>query len=729
MYITLLITEEEYAQKLAEASGKPEELQIMNDFAWSIRRSYPLRSLEIGKTVCDLALEWQDDVALAYGYENTGAAYYLLSMYQDSLTDLMHARSMFSELKLEEAEATVIRTIGNIYHSINENDKAIEEYNIALEISKRLNDPVSVAYNMGNIGYVLKKKGELKESKQYMVRAINAMLKEDDDIGLSDAFNILGAVHLEEGAVESAYKEFMKAYYIASKVNHVRGMATSKMYMGSYYSAKDQKDEAIDEYQKALDYASSMGEKLLIGEIHMHLSEVYEKFNQPVKALSFFKEYERIKTQIFEGVKQHEISATISNEKLKQSQKEKEEILRRSDELKRAYQEIEDKNHELEKLSIVANKINEAVVIADKNGEIEFFNDSFIRSSGHTPEEFYVEYAGRLNLQSFAEEEKINAIIEKFKTVDAPVHYDSYHTTKSGSIKWTSASFSPVYKEGGLNKIVVVYSDITDRKEFSDRLKKSNKNIIDSLNYAKTIQEAVLPNKMRFVEAFEDHFILYQPKDIVSGDFYWLDKRGPYTIFAVVDCTGHGVPGGFMSMMGNDYLTQIVTDNQISSPADALKVLNKRIQIALKQTGDGDSKDGMDMAICAVNMETLDLEYAGANNPLYIVRDKSLIVLEATRESIGGGSRTINKEFNLERFKLEKGDQLYLFTDGYIDQFGGPKSSTGGKKFGYRRFKELIVEISDLPMKGQKTLLSEHYKQWRSNIEQLDDICILGAKF
>lgn len=729
MYITLLITEKEYAQNLAKASDKSDELRVMNDFAWNIRRSYPLRSLELGKAVCDLALECQDDIALAYGYENTGTAYYLLSMYQDSLTDLMYARGMFSELKLENSEATVIRTIGNIYHSINENDKAIKEYHIALEISKRLDDQVSVAYNMGNIGYVLKKKGQLKESKQYMVKAINAMLKEDDDIGLSDAFNILGAVHLEEGAVESAYKEFMKAYYIASKVNHVRGMATSKMYMGSYYLAKQQKEKALDEYQKALDYANSMGEKLLIGEIHMHMAEVYEQFNQPVKALAFFKEYERIKSQIFEGVKQHEISATISNEKLKQSQKEKEEILRRSDELKRAYQEIEDKNHELEKLSIVANKINESVVIADKNGDIEFFNDSFIHSSGYTAEEFYIEYTGRLNLQSVADSEKVTAIIEKFKTSDKPVQYDSSHQTKSGITKWTSGSFSPVYKNDELVKIVVVYTDITKRKEFSDRLKQSNKNIIDSLNYAKTIQEAVLPNKMRFLEAFEDHFILYQPKDIVSGDFYWLDKRGDYVIFAVVDCTGHGVPGGFMSMMGNGYLTQIVTNNQISSPADALKLLNRRIQIALKQTGDGDSKDGMDMALCVVNNKTLELEYAGANNAAYVIRNKELIILEPTRESIGGGSRTTDKEFRLEKFKLEKGDQLYLFTDGFIDQFGGPKSENGGKKLGYRRFKELIIEVSVLPMAEQKIRLANYFNEWRNNINQIDDICIFGAKF
>lgn len=725
MYIGYVISEEEYSQRLAETESVEQRLNVMNKYAWDIRRSYPLRSLEIGKAVKEIALEQHDDKALAFGYSNTGTAYYLLSMYQDSLTELMIARSMFSELKMETELSNVIRTIGNIFHSINENDKAIEEYRLALEIVERTGDRIGKAYNLGNIGYVLQKKGELKESKHYMVKAINMMLKEEDDVGLSDALNILGNIHLREGAIESAYKEFLKAYYIASKANHVRGMANAKMHMGSYYLAKDSKDEAIQEYEKALNYANTMGEKMLIAEIQLQLSRLFEKFKDTEKALEYYKDYERIKTQIFEGVKQNEISATISNEKLKQSQREKEEILRRAEELKEAYRQIEEKNRELEKLSMVASKMNEAVLIADANGKIEYINYGFIRNSGYDQDEFYQKYGDVLTLQQMSSQKRIDEIVRGFQTNPEVVQYDSSHIRKDGTIMWTSGSLSPVYKDNKLHKIVVVYTDITQRKGYADRLKRTNRNIVDSLNYARTIQEAILPNKMRFVESFEDYFVLYQPRDIVSGDFYWLDTRGSHLIFSVVDCTGHGVPGGFMSMMGNDYITQIITDNQVNSPAEALSLLNRRIQIALKQTEDSESRDGMDLALCAVDTHSLQMEYAGANNPVYIIRKGRIIILEPTKESIAGGGRTTDKTFELQLFQLQKGDQVYLFSDGYMDQFGGDRR----KKMGYKRFRELLLKNSTLPMEKQKQKLIKFFNQWRGDIKQIDDICILGLRF
>ncbi len=713
---------------MEQARTVEDRLKIINRYAWEIRRSYPLRSLELGKTARELSLDLGDKVELANSYENTGTAYYLLSMYQDALTDLMIARNMFSELGCEPEEADVIRTIGNIFHSINENDRAIDEYYVSLEIAERIGDQLKKAYTLGNIGYVLKKKGELTSSKKHMVKAINIMLRLDDDPGLSDAFNILGTIHLEEGAVESAYKEFLKAYFIASKCNHVRGMANAKMNMGSYFLAKKSKEEALDEYAKALDYASKMGEKLLIAEIYKHLSDVYETFDEPQKALNYFKDYERLKAQIFEGVKQHEISAAISDDKLKQAQKEKEHILQRSKDLEAAYKQIEEKNRELEKLSMVASKMNEAVLIADSSGKIEFMNEGFLRNSGYSKSEFVDLFEGDLTLQKLSSKEDIDRIVEEFKTSKDVVQYDSYHHKKDGSVMWTSGSLSPVYKNGKLHRIVVVYSDITQRKGYADRLKKTNKNIVDSLNYARTIQEAVLPDQNRFAETFADHFVLFQPRDIVSGDFYWLDRRKDHVIFAVVDCTGHGVPGGFMSMMGNDYLTQIVTDSDVNSPAEALGLLNDKIQKALRQTDDSDSKDGMDMALCALNLRTLEMEYAGANNPVYIIRNGEIIELEPTRESIAGGRPITNKTFDLRKFQLKENDRLYLFTDGYADQFGGPSHKTGGKKMGYRGFKEVLLTNHELPMAEQKKKLVKHFNQWRRDMKQIDDVCIIGVR-
>ncbi len=240
-------------------------------------------------------------------------------------------------------------------------------------------------------------------------------------------------------------------------------------------------------------------------------------------------------------------------------------------------------------------------------------------------------------------------------------------------------------------------------------IEEKSKDIRDSINYAQRIQYAVLPAFEKIDKTLKEYFVLFRPKDIVSGDFYWFDTIQSVSadnetpqetvVIAAVDCTGHGVPGALMSIIGSTILNRSTINTNTYSPAEALGFLNKEISKTLNSI-----KDGMDISLCAINFERMELQYAGANNPLYIVRKKQFIEVKADKKAIGADTENPEmKTFTNHTIKLEKGDMIYLFTDGYADQFGGPK----GKKFKYKQFQDLLLEINDNSIAEQKEKLND----------------------
>ncbi len=273
-----------------------------------------------------------------------------------------------------------------------------------------------------------------------------------------------------------------------------------------------------------------------------------------------------------------------------------------------------------------------------------------------------------------------------------------------------------------------------------------NEEILSSIKYAKRIQEAILPSDERVSKLLPDSFVFYKPKDVVSGDFYFIesvetDTKELYTIFAAIDCTGHGVPGAFMSIVGNNLLTQTITEKQVKSPAEALSFLNEGVSKTLKQNAkEGIVRDGMDIALCALGVDAGELQFAGAKNPVYIVRKKEEVIedvpakaendeynlyeIKGDKQPIGYQSEGALKPFTNHKVGIRKGDMIYVFTDGYADQFGGPK----GKKYNYRKFRNLLLEVANLPMQEQKKVLVESFSQWKGDLEQVDDVLVIGVR-
>jgi serine phosphatase RsbU (regulator of sigma subunit) len=258
-----------------------------------------------------------------------------------------------------------------------------------------------------------------------------------------------------------------------------------------------------------------------------------------------------------------------------------------------------------------------------------------------------------------------------------------------------------------------------------EEIEEQKKHIMDSIYYARRIQNAILPSFNLIDRHLKDYFILYLPKDIVSGDFYWMHEADGQFMMAAVDCTGHGVPGAFMSIVGFNQLNHAVNVRKARKASVILDVLNDGVISTLNENkGDSSIKDGMDMTLCILDLEARKAEFAGANNPLLLVRNKQAIKYKADRFPIGAFDGNKPQRFRNNEFDLEEGDCIYLSSDGYADQFGGPDN----KKFMSRRFEELLLEINPLPMREQKEMLVKRLKSWMGNNDQVDDILVIGIK-
>ena len=297
-----------------------------------------------------------------------------------------------------------------------------------------------------------------------------------------------------------------------------------------------------------------------------------------------------------------------------------------------------------------------------------------------------------------------------------------------------SIQFDLLFLGNSLSTIVVTsllinYYSVSANKAENELINKNSQieaqreQIIQSITYAERIQKASMPDEKVLSDYFTDYFIYFRPKDIVSGDYYWFSELDDKVVVALADCTGHGVPGGFMSMLGISLLNELVNHQQITKPAKILEAMREKVKEALSQTGKHDEqKDGMDMSVCIFDKNTKELSFAGANNSIIIIDNNELTELKPTRNPIGVFIKEI--PFQETSIQLNNGAQVYHFTDGYIDQFDG----AGEKKFMKKRFKQTLLEKSDLVMELQKKNLNKSLNDWKQTYHQLDDISVIGFK-
>jgi PAS domain S-box-containing protein len=335
-------------------------------------------------------------------------------------------------------------------------------------------------------------------------------------------------------------------------------------------------------------------------------------------------------------------------------------------------------------------------------------------------------YSGK-SMKTIVDKEDLALVIEANRQVDSGIGYDiEYRIIVDGQTKWVAEKSSPIFDEKNvLVRNSGICRDITQRKTDEEIIRKKNQDIKDSILYASTIQQAILTPKKEIEKRVKDFFILSKPKDIVSGDFHFYKETENGLIMAVADCTGHGVPGGFMSMLGNALLNEIINNNKNISPAEILDQLRKMIIQLLNQTVKyGSNKDGMDIALLLFEKNNAFVQYAGANIPLYIVQNGKFEMIMGDKLSIGIHIGSSTAGFTNHKIDLNKGDVIYLLSDGYADQFGGEAD----KRFSKNQLKDLLLSIHNKNMNEQEKMLNRVFEEWKGNKLQTDDVMAMGIK-
>ncbi|MBX2959937.1 MAG: SpoIIE family protein phosphatase [Flavobacteriales bacterium] len=379
----------------------------------------------------------------------------------------------------------------------------------------------------------------------------------------------------------------------------------------------------------------------------------------------------------------------------------------------------------------ILEKLNSLIVVVNPAGDVEYVSPSAKRILGFEPEQLVGDGWWNLTRDNVEDRQSIKALTLQQMKQEALLEtapQERLLKTANGSERWILWNTS----KGPLNTLVGIGHDITDRKkaelkllEKNTELIQHNKDMLDSIQYASRIQEAILPDVQQIKNVFKDAFVFYQPKDVVSGDYYFFYQRGNMAFVVAVDCTGHGVPGALMSFIANGALKEVIIKKGIENPADILYALDDELYLALNKSKDGVvSIDGMDVAVGVFDFETQSFSYAGAFRPVLVVRDNELIELEASRYPIGFYA-DVKKVFTTQTIEVKQDDTFYFFTDGYCDQFGGEQK----KKFNRKQFKELLLSAQDMEMDEQEAYLQYVLLNWRQDEPQVDDVLVMGIKF
>ncbi|WP_375558914.1 response regulator [Bernardetia sp. OM2101] len=320
-----------------------------------------------------------------------------------------------------------------------------------------------------------------------------------------------------------------------------------------------------------------------------------------------------------------------------------------------------------------------------------------------------------------------------FDFVTKPINFNDLGATIAKTIKHVQRLKESITEKEQLHQKLERYSrdlektieertnEITVQKEI---IEAKNQSITESINYAKRIQDAALPRVEEIKESIPKSFIYFKPRDIVSGDFYWFVKEGNKIIVTAADCTGHGVPGAFMSLIGNDLLNEIVSARGVIESDKILNELHDSVRKALRQE-ENRSRDGMDLALCVIDTENKKLQFSGAKNPLVYFKNGEMTVIKGDKYPIGGVQFQLDRHYTRHEVDLSEPIMLYIFSDGYQDQFGGEKS----EKFMSKNFKLLLKEIHEKPVEEQKQILDEKFKAWKGERSQIDDILVMGMRF
>lgn len=549
-------------------------------------------------------------------------------------------------------------------------------YNMrALNLYEKFNDKKSGSYIKAKLGLVYYQMGNYTRALSYYKEAMSYYEETNDQEGFAFQLNNIATIYEKQEKYDSALINLEASLQIKKKLNDLHGIANSINNIGNIYFHKADYPQAIDYYKRSLAIKMELNDKP--GQANTLQNIGYGYY--------YLKNYEDALSYVNRGL--------------------------------RTAQEIKNK-HYIKEAYVKLSEVYQAM----KNWEKAF---EYSQLYGAMKDSIYNETSSRqiAEMETKYQTEKKEKELQ-VERLDSDRKQIIIYAFGAGLLLLLLLAFF-IYR--GYIEKKNAHLTISLQKEEVEKQKhmveEKNREMLGSINYARRIQDALLREEEHITEHLPPHFILFRAKDIVSGDFYWGVEKQHYWYLCVADCTGHGVPGAFMSMLGIAYLNEITASGDLLKPSDILDGLRNKIVKELKQTGhDGESKDGMDISILRLDIKTNEMQWAGANNPVYHIRNKKLVETKGDKQPIGFSYNP--HPFTNHTIGLQPGDAIYLFSDGYADQFGGPK----GKKFKYRQLQETLLTIHMEPVSAQKEFLSKRFDSWRGKLEQVDDVTLVGLR-
>lgn len=635
-----------------------------------------------------------------------------LKDFEKTLIYATEANELAEELNFLKGKSNSFRYIGIHYYMKANYSKALEYYQKSLKIEEELGNDVGIAKGCNNIGMIYRYLNDFPKSLEYLEKALQKGKEGGDRMLTSFSLNNIGNTYRGMENYPKALEYYQKSLKIKRELGSKLGIASSYHNIGKNYKLQKNYPKALEYLQKSLEIAIEIKTKSIEARNYTELGSVYLRQNKLREAFTYSQKSYLLAKEMGEL----------------NFQKESLEILSKSSEMLGLYEKAY-------KYHVAFKAINDSIYNNENNKKIAGLEYQYKYEKEKQEAELKQQKKDIIQAEEAKQQKTIrNSFIAGFALMlilALVVSYSFVQKQKANHIlaeqkhiiENTNEELNQINDElqTTLETVNQQKEEITEQHQI---VTKQKEHISASINYASRIQKAILPVPSLFEDNFSDYFILFKPRDVVSGDFYWAKKINNYLIYAAADCTGHGVPGAFVSMLGISFLNEIARRKDMQTPAQMLEELRLSIKTSLHQTGNSKnaSKEGMDIALCILDTKTNILQYAGAYNPLYLIRNKELIETKATRNPISIFRKEVN--FVNHEIQVEKGDTLYIFSDGYIDQFGGEK----GYRFNSKKFKNLLIPIAQKPMSEQKEILDNEFKNWRGNNKQIDDVLVLGVK-
>lgn len=635
------------------------------------------------------------DRPLAYFY--ISQAFYRKGAIDSAISYAKILKKYAQELSDTTYIARAVGALGNFYYFKGDYSSALQNNLESLRISEIQQDTARIAFTLLNIGNIYKDMRLFAQSHENYKKALKIYTAVGDIKRMALIYNNIGIVYQKEGKFKEAEKFYLQSKHIRDSINDEKELLSTLINLGSLYNDLKQYSRALVNFNQAVRMATKQNDKNALAVSTLNMAHAYEKTGNFPESIRLYRSSLAIATQIEakEFMKENYLGLSSSYEKqndyktalhyFKYYFNMHDTLLNESNQ--KAIAEMQTKYD--------TDKKEQAINLLNKEKELQD-----IRIKRDTLVKFAMAFGILLVLIFSGFVLKQLRVIKK-KNIELAHKNDEIQQQKE--------------------EIETQRDEIMNQR---DLLSKQKQEITDSIFYARRIQRAVLPAQEVLSERLQENFILFKPRDIVSGDFYWFTNKGNKTIIVDADCTGHGVPGAFMSMLGVSFLNEIISGENINLASDILDELRIYVKRTLDQKGKKDeAKDGMDIAVCLIDWDTNKMQFAGAYNPLLRFRNGELLEIKADKMPIGIHMKE-DLPFTNHELDLEKGDTFYIFSDGYVSQFGGDS----GRKFMSKAFKILLEEINHKPMDEQLAILDKALSDWQGEFDQVDDISVIGFR-